>query len=239
LSQLKARSRKIQPASTPEGFDGEVINQNAWLDETSVMQIRPGTEKLYDAIYVGRRSAFKRQMLAAKVPNLALVAGNNHGNAVAPLPPAAYLNDAPLTPDEVCTKLNQSRCGLILSAEEGACFASGEYLLCGLPVVSTPSKGGRHLWYNDYNAIICDPTPEAVAASVEHFLRYPRDPERIRAMHVAQAAEFRARFVVRLQGIFDRFGVTEDAGRYFRETYMHKLRRSYRPDFEALFGPGA
>ena len=39
--------------------------------------------------------------------------------------------------------LNRARVGLCLSAREGAMFASMEYLLSGLPIVTTPSMGGR------------------------------------------------------------------------------------------------
>ena len=48
-----------------------------------------------------------------------------------------------LNTEEVRRILVQSRCGLALSAQEGAMYASGEYLLAGLPVVTTRSRGGR------------------------------------------------------------------------------------------------
>lgn len=44
-----------------------------------------------------------------------------------------------LSPVEVAAALNQCGVGGIFSAEEGTCYASTEYLLCGLPVVSTTS----------------------------------------------------------------------------------------------------
>ena len=51
--------------------------------------------------------------------------------------------------------LNRSKVGLILSAFEGNNKASIEYLLSGLPVVSTPSKGGRDVFFDpDYCAIV-------------------------------------------------------------------------------------
>lgn len=221
---------------TPFGFQGDVINHNAWLDEDLVMRPLPES-KVYRAIYVARRSAFKRHHLASQVEGLALVAGINHGNAEVELPPHAYLNSAPLSAEEVCVKINQSRCGLILSASEGACFSSSEYLLCGIPVVSTPSTGGRDVWYNDYNSIVCEPESGAVAAAVDEFVTRPRDPRIIRQMHVEQAKLHRQRFVAALADIFEQTGVTEvHAEKYYLDTVMHKLRKSYRPDFEAIFG---
>ncbi|MFZ1029717.1 MAG: glycosyltransferase [Limnoraphis robusta] len=219
-----------------KGFQGDVINQNAWIDENLVM--RPlNLNKIYDAIYVGRRSAFKRHMLASQVSRLALVAGSNHGNAISKIPSHDYLNNQPLSPEEVCEKINQAYCGLILSEVEGTCFASSEYLLCGVPVVSTPSKGGRDVWYNEYNSIVCEPTPDAVALAVEEFVQYPRNPQRIRQMHINQAQTYRAKFINVLADIFNRFGVVDvDPVNYFKANFYHKLRKSYKPDFQAIFG---
>jgi glycosyltransferase involved in cell wall biosynthesis len=219
------------------GFHGCLINQNAWLDEDLVM--RPmALPKIFDAIYVGRRSAFKRHMLAEQVGNLALIAGDNHGNDLAPIPPSTYLNSKPLPPEEVCNKINQSSCGLILSEEEGACFASSEYLLCGIPVVSTHSKGGRDVWYDDYNSIVCDPDPKQIADAVAHFKAHPRDPEAIRANHIEEAHKHRLRFIEAFDRVLHQHGVRGlDVHRYFYENYFHKMRKSMKPDFEVIFPP--
>ncbi len=125
---------------------------------------------------------------------------------------------------------------MILSPEEGACFSSSEYLLCGLPVVSTPSKGGRDVWYDEYNSIVCEPTPDAVALAVEEFVRNRRDPQRIREKHIKQAQEYRAKFINVLADVFHRFGVEDNPVKYFQGNYYHKLRKSYTPDFPAIFG---
>ncbi len=54
----------------------------------------------------------------------------------------------------------------ILSAEEGSSYASMEYLLAGLGVVSTHSTGGRDVYFDPDYCITCDPTPEAVRDAV-------------------------------------------------------------------------
>lgn len=222
---------------TPKGFKGEIINQNAWLDENLVMRVLDNVDKKYDAIYVGRFSAFKRHNLAQKVSKLALVAGNNHGNSVANgIPEAEFINESPLSPDDVCKKINESICGLILSAEEGACFASSEYLLCGIPVVSTRATGGRAVWYNSYNSIVCEDTPESVASAVEEFVLNPREPLIIRNGHLSLARHFRAKFIAVLALLFYEHGIYEiDAEEYFKQNFMHKLRKSHVPDFEKIF----
>jgi glycosyltransferase involved in cell wall biosynthesis len=217
------------------GFNGDIINQNAWLDETLVMKPIK-LQKEFDAIYVARKVAFKRHFLASKIPNLALVVGNSHGNIEVDLPPSKYLNSALLTPEQVCEKINQSFCGLILSEYEGACFASSEYLLCGIPVVSTPSFGGRDVWYNEYNSIIAEPTPDAVASAVEEMVKYQRNPEMIRNMHIKQSFGYREKFIDILDKTLKMFGVKDiDTKQYFYKNFFHKMRKSYKPDFESIF----
>ncbi|WOD06174.1 hypothetical protein [Marinomonas sp. GJ51-6] len=219
-----------------KGFKGELLNQNCWLDENLVMKPLD-LPKQYDAIYVGRFSAFKRHYLAEKVSNLALVAGNNHGNKVADgIPDHIYLNEAPLKPNQVCEKINQARCGLILSELEGACFASSEYLLCGIPVVSTVEKGGRSAWYDDYNSITCEANSDSVAEAVQFFVENPRDPNIIRERHIAKANYFRAKFVLKFAELLDKHGIIGvDPFLYFKEHYIHKLRNSQKPDFNKIF----
>lgn len=219
------------------GFNGEIINHNAWLDEKLVM--RPmALNKIYDAVYVGRRSSFKRHLLAEKVESLALIAGINHGKDVSAVPRASYINSEPLTPEEVCEKINQSHCGLILSEEEGACFASSEYLLSGIPVVSTHSRGGRDVWYDDYNSIVCDPDPGQIADAVAYFKAHPREPELIRANHIEEARKHRLRFIEAFERVLHQHDVRGlDVHRYFYENYYHKMRKSMKPDFESIFPP--
>ena len=220
-----------------KGFNGQVINQGAWLDENLVMRPLDAINKKFDAIYVGRFSAFKRHYLASGINNLALVAGNNHGNNVAEgIPDYKFLNAAPLKPNEVCVKINESNCGLILSAEEGACFASSEYLLCGIPVVSTKSKGGRSVWYNEYNSIICDDNPDEVAAAVGFFKENPRNPNQIRDGYIAKSRVYRQKFILKLAELLEKHGEYHiDADTYFKEKFIHKLRKSCRPDFDTIF----
>jgi glycosyltransferase involved in cell wall biosynthesis len=217
-------------------FKGDVINHNAWLDENSVMQVKDDVEKKYDAIYIARLSEFKRHFLASKVPNLALVAGINHGNPIAEnLPQYIYKNEVQLSPSEVCQKINEARCGLLLSASEGACFSSSEYLLCGIPVVSTESTGGRDVWYDDYNSIICEPDEDAVREGVEFFIKNPRDPYKIRNQHISLAESYRNKFIEKVQSFMDKHDEGVDSSQYFAKSYFHKLRKSYRPDFDKIF----
>ena len=217
------------------GFKGDLINHNAWLDENlySIQTIK----KQYDALLIARRAKFKRHYLASKVNNLALIAGGaRHGNTdQIVLPQHIYNNNVPLNLEQVTEKINQSYCGLCLSKEEGACYSSSEYLLCGIPVVSTISEGGRDFWYDDYNSIVCQDTEEAVASAVQIFLQNKRDPELIRSNHIALSKQQRARFAKVLQQVFFKHDININAFNYFKENFTNKMRESYTPNFDKIF----
>lgn len=217
------------------GLCGDLINQNAWLDE-SLYSIKQ-TEKMFDAIYTARKAKFKRHYLANKVNNLALIAGGSrHGNNEEIILPAhKFNNEKQLTLEEVTEKINQSKVGLCLSKEEGACFSSSEYLLCGIPVVSTKSEGGRDFWYDDFNSIICEDNEESVAEAVNFFLNNKRDPEIIRSNHIALAKQQRAKFIKVLQQVFYKYNIDINAFIYFRDNYTNKMRKSYTPEMEKIF----
>lgn len=219
------------------GLNCVFVNNNAFIDETLYTKVDPNVAKIYDAIYVGRRTAFKRHILAQKVDRLAIVAGNNHGNNLAPIPDTTvYINDKPLTPEEVGEKIRQSHCGLIFSEWEGACFASSEYLLCGVPVVSTYCKGGREVFYTDENAIFCDPDPDAIRDAAEVFKQTPRDPYALRASHIEKAKMFRQNFIALLQELSDSYSAGLDAQQYFTNNFFDNMKNSIQVDFDALFG---
>ena len=193
--------------------------------------------KKYDAVLIARQSAFKRHHLAGKVERLALVCGGeNHGSRPPDyeMPKAAYRPETQLHPEEVYKVIRQSHCGLALSKEEGACWSSGECLLSGIPMVSTPSEGGRDVWYDDYNSIVCEPDPDLVLDAVRKLAEEPRDPFRIRETHIRKAKEHRARFVGALKSLFADRNIGTDAESYFRDTFFHKMREIQVPDFEKV-----
>ncbi|MEJ2628801.1 MAG: glycosyltransferase, partial [bacterium] len=105
-----------------------------------------------------------------------------------------YYNQNRLPPQEVVKLLQLSHCGLILSEHEGACRASCEYLSAGLPVVSTPSVGGRDVWFDDYNSMIVKPDPKEIKEAVEYFKNHPRNPNVIRRNFLKKAQIFQNRF---------------------------------------------
>jgi glycosyltransferase involved in cell wall biosynthesis len=164
--------------------------------------------------------------LAARVPNKALITYDTHepdrGNASRTPPDqlgfTATFNNLP--EDQVVAKLNNSNVGLMLSEEEGACYANTEYLLCGLLVVSTPSRGGRDEFYDSFTAVICEPDQDAVHDAVELALARLKSgeitPEVIRTRTLDRIAAFRNTLAGSLCEKQQRFGLNIDFESHLR-----------------------
>ncbi len=219
------------------GLDAHFINHNAFVDE-HLFAPRPA-EARYDAVYDAVLAPYKRHALAAAVPRLALIGGVHPDPAHLPyaralqelLPGAAWLN-APLTPQarqlssaEVARTLNQARCGLCLSAAEGAMYASIQYLLAGLPVVTTPSLGGRDAFFHPSFTYVSAPEPAAVAAQVARALAAHHDPAAIRATTLAEIHRHRERFCRLGQSIYAEAGVSANFTADFARVFYNKLLR--------------
>jgi glycosyltransferase involved in cell wall biosynthesis len=114
-----------------------------------------------------------------------------------------------LAPTEVNRHLNRAAVGLCLSETEGAMFASTEYLLAGLPVVTTPSSGGRHVYFDDEYCLTAEPNPRSIAEAVAALKarNIPRD--RIRARTLERLDRDRVRFIDLINTILEESGSAE------------------------------
>ena len=90
--------------------------------------------------------------------------------------------------------LAQAKCGLALSEVEGACFASAEYFLCGLPVVDTAALGGRDVLYPFEYVRRVEAVPEAIAEGIAYWGAHRPDPWKVRAAFLAKAEPHREAF---------------------------------------------
>ncbi len=197
------------------GLDSIWCSPNAFLD-ARIYRPNTNAEKLYDAIYVARLVPFKRHHLAVDIPSIAVVTKNYEvdadtaASALGNYRDLQYVNYdsergvTELTPVQVQEKIAQSRCGLALSAEEGAMFACCEYLLSGLPIVTTPSRGGRDVFFHSDYVEVVEETPEAVASGVARLIARNLDPEMIRNRTYQLFMEHRARLLFRLSGLAQR-----------------------------------
>jgi glycosyltransferase involved in cell wall biosynthesis len=130
----------------------------------------------------------------------------------------------------------ESQVGLILSGCtgentqglcEGANYSTVEYLLCGLPVISTKSLGGREYWLNDTNSIICEPNEdslcECVNLAIDKLNNGLFNREEIRLNTISKMEELRMNFIHKLQQLFDSHQVRINAETFFQQNYFHRL----------------
>lgn len=209
------------------------LHTNLFCMDT-IFTIKP-VEKKWDAIYNAAMAPYKRLELAAKVKELRLVTRNFNQTDKAKEFGCGHaeINTSWIGRTELPIILNQAWCGLALSAEEGGMLALTEYLLCGLPVVTTRSKGGRDVWYTDYNHILVEPKAEAVRDAVNHLKSNPRDPERIRRDCLDMMGLFRENYVSLVNSIAGNKVVTMDS--LFKDEKAMLSKLVMEGDFEELF----
>lgn len=138
------------------GTNAPHVNHNNFVYD-NIFKVKKN-EKIYNAIYIAQAYECKRIELSALVKNMCWITyGGTEEFRKKHLSVGNidFVNNYYFSREECCEKINQSWCGLALSAKEGAMLAATEYLMCGLPVVSTNSLGGRMEWFNNKNSIIC------------------------------------------------------------------------------------
>lgn len=159
-------------------------------------------EKKHDAVYAAQLMPFKRIELAREIDKIFVLTytpGSKVGeNNLPDLCPSMKHADYNRTWVDHVGKnrlFNQSKVGLCLSKEEGPMLASLEYMLSGLPVVSTRSKGGRDEYYNKDYCLIVDDNPAAVRKGVEELIARQIDPHYIREKTIEKLNRDRDRYV--------------------------------------------
>lgn len=182
------------------GMETRWIHQNALMDER---RFRPmgGAERPFDAAYIARLTPFKRHSLipVELAPRLLFLGSQvrkterEFGKEMRARYAAARWIDF-FSGAKISCYLAQAKCGLALSAVEGACFASAEYLLSGLPVVDTPALGGRDVLMPEEYVRRVEPAPEAIAEGIAYWGAHRPDPRKVRAAFLAKAAPHREKF---------------------------------------------
>lgn len=146
------------------------------LVDTDLFRVAP-QQCEYDAVYIAANHPYKRIGLAWRIKRLCLIAKNispddfarielPHSSVTCPNVEGGIYRA--LSPAEVSSFLARSGCGLILSHYEGQNRATIEYLLGGLPVVTTPSRGGRDRYLTPANSIVTEAKSEAIAEAVTY-----------------------------------------------------------------------
>ena len=198
---------------------GAFVSQNIYVDSDVYRPL--ALAKDYDAIYVAQMKKFKRHHLAAGIESLYIAtAWGGDLPAYCRQVSHATFNEKRLDKTELAVMYNRSGCSLALSAVEGAMLASYESLLCGTPVVTTPSRGGRDEFFDATNSLTVSADADAVTAAVESWKLRAPDPDLIRAGALARTETHRRRFCGYVAGLIARHGggsvsVERLYGRYF------------------------
>ena len=183
------------------GLEARWHNQNIHARERVFYpdSLQPGAQS-YEAIYAAALEPYKRIGMARGVASLYVLtykSGQTGGwdlHKEYPELATAKYNQQFLGEDAVRLLYSASDCGLALSRVEGAMWAAMEYMLCGLPVVSTRSFGGRDQFRDDYYWRTVASSPEAVAAGVRAWRKNPPDRQEVRRRVLAKVEEGRSRF---------------------------------------------
>jgi glycosyltransferase involved in cell wall biosynthesis len=182
------------------GVESFVFQHNGFYNSEKIPFMRQPKE--FDSVYMARIHSYKRFELMADIETACILFGDvempYYKEVAGLLKRFTFVNGDPrsdniawLTSPEVAQWCARSRCGLCLSAEEGAMFSSMEYLLSGIPIVSTRSIGGRDAYFDDQYCIVCDDTPAAVARAVKEIAARDIDPAYIRMSTLARIMENR------------------------------------------------
>ena len=252
------RARLIVLANTPGeerllrrlGVDVQLAPQNMFVDETMYVPM-PDQPRRFDAIYNAQIAPIKRHALARTVPSCAYVTKlfgkwsprlkrAQLDRFVQSLPRGHVILN-PLTPDDVVpmdhiavnAAMASAHVGLCLSRIEGAMYASIEYLLAGLPVVTTRSKGGRDHFAHPDTTLVVDDDPRAVQDGVAAMKARALSPDYVRATTLRLVTAERERFNAFIDGLR---GTARERGGDERWSfaYQHKLSRyGSLSDFEA------
>ena len=214
-------------------------HQNAFLDER-IFRPLPGLAKTMDAVYTARLNHFKRHILARRIPSWGLVyyymPGNQEkqdaylGDLRRRMPGMRLCNNDPrtdayrrLTPEETNAVYNTARVGLCLSETEGGNYATTEYLLSGLPVVSTPSQGGREYFLDPETSRIVPPKAPAVAQAVAELIARNLSPRLVRLRALMRVQEQRQNFIRLIESILAQEGRNASFADRFDAVFVHKM----------------
>lgn len=185
------------------------MNQNLHIRENLFLPRPEGWPRRYDAVYSAQMEPFKRIHLAAAIRRLYVLTYKSGQTAWKLSDAFSGLEHA----DHNRTFIGEAGvrqlywsagCGLALSLYEGAMWAAAEYLMCGVPIVSTYSRGGRALFKDDYYWFQAKASQSAVAARVADALARNCDPLVIRARALEKIRKWRQAFVSRLSKVTGR-----------------------------------
>mgnify|MGYP001422394894 CR=1 FL=1 len=230
-----------------EGLECRFINHNALVDPKI---FKPKyISKKYDIVYNGRLEIGKRHYLLKSCKNIALISAsilrqNNLKlnylkylqnilddakilNFLKPIKLKelkSFKNMPILNPDTVSDIINQSKVGVILSHKEGACYASIEYLLCGIPVVSTANIGGRNLFLDKRFCKFSFSNSYSIKKTISKVLKENIPSDFIRSETIKNIQPHIEKIKKLIHELYIEYGITNaDIDRNWDKFYINKM----------------
>ena len=170
-----------------------------------IFEVIPGLDKKYNAVMNARMARWKRIELGNKIDNIALITiqdDEKYLREMRELFRSSYWPNyerdnkySYLSRDKINTILNESYVGLIFSEIEGNNRATIEYLMSGIPVVSTKSKGGRDYFITPECGRIVEANENAIVTAVEELKSLEFDPFQIRKLTMDKIFKHRNVFI--------------------------------------------
>jgi glycosyltransferase involved in cell wall biosynthesis len=221
-------------------IEAYLIHQNGFVDP-KLFQPDFEKPKKYSAVYNATIHPYKRYELASEVKDLSIITRDIDfeylNNTLKPIMLLDIKNEfgengkpIQIPRSNLISLYSEAYCGLALSAEEGAMFASMEYLLCGLPIVSTRSAGGRDHFFTSLNSVIVQDNSLAVAEAVDKF---KQDSSRDIANSIRNQAIYLQsieinKFKILLGSLLTQFGYFIDPDDVYSYSYLNSLGAYYK-----------
>ena len=223
------------------------INHNSFVDPQLFKPIK--ISKKYDVIYNGRLELGKRHYLLNLCKSIALVSAPilrqseekikyleilkesipnakilNFSGEINLSAIQSFKNIPQLEPESISKILNLSKVGVILSHKEGACYASIEYLLSGIPMVTTKNIGGRDIFYDDRFCICSLSNNYSIKYNVEKLIEKNIKPNFIREATLKKMKPHIDRMKNLMLDIFKLYGNSNvNIEKFWDDKYINKM----------------
>lgn len=168
-----------------------LLNENLFvIDET--------IKKEYIGIYSTSFSNRKRLNICKNIKEISVIF--NYKNELPDFfKTLNIINDKTIEKENLYKYYNKANFGVSLITQDNSSYTIGEYLLCGLPILTVPSIGGKNIWLNKYNSILVDPTEESIKlginACIENIEKGIFNSELIRRKQIILVNEHRTKLI--------------------------------------------
>ena len=233
-----------------KGINCRFINHNAFVDPNIFKPF--DCTKEYDVIYNGRIEIVKRHYLLKLCKNISLLSApvvrSDHSKIKYlnflkdTIPDAEILNfnfpkklnelssfkNIPiLNSSDVSKAINKAKIGVILSYKEGACYASMEYLLSGIPVVSTANIGGRDVFFDNRFCKTSLSNSYSIKKTVSNLLNDNISSDFIRSVTLNNIEQHINKMKRLLEEIFLEYGVLNvNIDEIWKEVFLNKMLKT-------------